>query len=179
MGHLPDASAAVASARCLHHREVHDMANVEFTLETAVPARAVLAAAVDFGDRRTALWPTIPPEIYRVHDLGDRSAEVTEGSRFLGTIWARERYDWSEAGVVRATIVDSNVFRPGGTWELRVNEADGRTRIRVRSRRQARGLRGRILGTMLAVAGPAILAANFRLTLDVLASGSTLGEPAR
>lgn len=155
------------------------MANVEFTLETAVPARAILAAAVDFSDRRTALWPTIPPEIYRVHDVGERSAEVTEGSRFLGSIWARERYDWTEPGVVRARIVDSNVFRPGGTWELRASEADGRTRIIVRSRRQARGLRGRILGAMLAVAGRSILAANLRQTLDELANGAALGEPAR
>lgn len=155
------------------------MANVEFTLDTGVSAADLLAAAVDFTDRRTALWPTIPPEVYRVHDLGERSAEVTEGSRFLGTIWARERYDWSEPGVVRATIVDSNVFRPGGTWELRASEADGRTRITVRSRRQARGIRGRALGALLAVAGRPVLAANFRQTLDVLASGSTLREPAR
>lgn len=144
------------------------MANVEFVLDTAIPASDVLAAAVDFSDRRPALWPTIEPAAYRVHAAGDTWAEVTEGSRFLGLIWARERYRWDAPGVVRATVVDSNVFQPGSTWELEARETGEATRIAVRSRRRARGLRGRILGTMLTLAGRSILGANLRRTLDVL-----------
>lgn len=146
------------------------MANVDFELETDVPAAEILRAATDFSERRTSLWPTIEPGVYRVHGRGETWAEATEGSRFLGTIWARERYDWATAGMVRATVLDSNVFRAGGTWELEVTGAHGRTRVRVSSRRQAASLRGRILGALLAVTGRSILLANFRRTLDVLAA---------
>ena len=156
------------------------MANVDFGLDTAVPAPAVLAAAVDFSDRRPALWPTIEPSVYRVHAVGDSWAEVTEGSRFLGTIWARERYDWATPGTVRATVVDSNVFQPGGTWQLRAHDAGHATRLTIRSLRRARGLRGRILGATLTVAGRSILAGNLQRTLGVLAERpASAGEPAR
>lgn len=148
------------------------MANVEFSLDSDVPAAAVLAAAVDFSDRRPVLWPTIRPAIYRVHARGDTWAEVTEGSAFLGSIWARERYDWSTFGTVRATVVDSNAFRAGGTWELDVSETDGRTRIHVRSRRRAHGVRGRILGVLLTLAGRSILVGNLDRTLRQLAGNA-------
>jgi hypothetical protein len=156
------------------------MANVEFVLDTNVPAATVLAAATDFSDRRPTFWPTIRPGIYRVHALGDDWAEVTEGSAFLGTIWARERYDWSTPGTVRATVLDSNVFRAGGTWELTADEAEGGTQVRIRSRRRARGLRGRILGAILTVAGKGMLAANLEQTLRLLADDrGIVGAPAR
>lgn len=154
------------------------MANVEFVLESDVPAAAVVAAAADFSDRRTTLWPTIEPTVYRVHALGDVWAEVTEGSRFLGTIWARERYDWSTHGTVRATVLESNVFRTGGTWELDASESDGRTRIHVRSRRQARGVRGHILGAILTLAGRTSLAGNLDRTLRLLADNREIGGAA-
>lgn len=156
------------------------MANVEFDLETPVPPDAVLAAAVDFSDRRPDLWPTIERRVYRVHARGDNWAEVTEGSRFLGTIWARERYDWSAPGRVCATVLDSNVFRPGGTWELAATEWDGRTTVTVTSRRRARGTRGRILGAVLSLAGPSILRHNLARTLTLLDEDrSTAGLIAR
>jgi hypothetical protein len=151
-------------------KEVRDMANVDFELDTDVPAAEILQAATDFSERRTTFWPTIEPGVYQVHGRGDTWTEATEGSRFLGTIWARERYDWGAAGTVRATVLDSNVFRAGGTWALEAVETDGRTRVRVRSRRQAASLRGRILGALLAVAGRSILTASFQRTLDILAA---------
>ena len=157
------------------------MANVDFTVDSDLPAPAILAAAVDFSARRPDLWPTIARTVYAVHASGPDWAEVTEGSRFLGTIWARERYDWSVPGVVQATVVASNVFRPGGTWRLEVRATGGRTTATVSSRRRATGLRGRILGALLALAGRTILAGNLRRTLDVLAAGSVVraGEPVR
>ena len=156
------------------------MANVDLTVDSDVPAAAVLAAATDFTDRRPALWPTIEPAVYEVHAMGPTWAEVTEGSRFLGLIWARERYEWSTPGAVRATVLESNVFRAGGTWELAATDDQGPTRIRVRSRRQARGLRGRILGAMLAIAGRQVLAGNLDQTLRLLAAdGRAAGAAAR
>ena len=29
------------------------------------------------------------------------------------------RYDWSHRGLVKGTVVDSNIFKPGSTWEIR------------------------------------------------------------
>lgn len=147
------------------------MAHIEFVAESDIPAARILAAAADFSADRPALWPTIEPAVYRVHETGDTWAEATEGSRFLGTIWARERYDWSIPGTIRATVIDSNVFRPGGTWELTANDVDGGTRILVRSRRQARNPRGRLLGALLALAGRRIQHGNLQQTLRLLGDG--------
>lgn len=157
------------------------MANVDFTVDSDLPAPVILAAAVDFSTRRPDLWPMIDRSVYEVHASGPGWAEVTEGSRFLGTIWAREHYDWSVPGVVQATAIASNVFRPGGTWRLAVRDVEGRTVVAVSSRRRATGLRGRILGALFTVAGRTILAGNFRRTLDILATGSVerAGEPVR
>ena len=79
------------------------MANVDFTVDSDLPAPVILAAAVDFSTRRPDLWPMIDRSVYEVHASGPGWAEVTEGSRFLGAIWAREHYDWSVPGVVQAT----------------------------------------------------------------------------
>jgi hypothetical protein len=144
------------------------MAHVTFVVDSGVPAASVRAAAIDFSPDRPARWPTIDREVYKVHGIGETWAEVTEGSRFLGGIWARERYDWSDPEVVRATVLDSNAFEPGGTWELRATERDGTTQVAIRSHRRARGLRGRVLGAMLSVAGRSILASNLARTLDAL-----------
>jgi hypothetical protein len=36
----------------------------------------------------------------------------------MGGIWAREEYDWSFPGTVRAVVRESTVFAPGSSWEL-------------------------------------------------------------
>jgi hypothetical protein len=36
---------------------------------------------------------------FTVHALGDGTAEVTEGGREFGRIWARERYDCSDPDI--------------------------------------------------------------------------------
>jgi hypothetical protein len=171
MGHLPDVSEPSMARILCTRKEVPAMANVEFELETGIPASELLKAATDFTDHRPVLWPTIHRPVYRVHAVDATTAEVTEGSRFLGVIWARERYDWSGSSGVRATVVDSNCFQPGGTWELTALERDGQTIVTVRSSRRARGIRGRILGSMLTLAGRSILSSNLRRTLEILGDG--------
>ena len=56
------------------------------------------------------------PRFYQVHQLGETTAEVTEGSAFADGVWERARYDWSAPGTVRITVPDSNAFAPGGSW---------------------------------------------------------------
>jgi hypothetical protein len=76
-----------------------------------LPPEQVIAALVDFSDRRPRIWTeTCHPAIYRVHRLADTDAEVTEGVPFS---WSREHYDWSHPGEVTLTQLTSNVARDG------------------------------------------------------------------
>lgn len=146
------------------------MTRVHFTLETAIPAERVLAAAADFSERRLELWPNISHRFYRVHEVGNTWAEVTEGSDIMGGVWARERYDWSTPATVRGTVQESNVFQPGGTWEIRVQPTEsGGSRIQLNRDRRGRGLKGRVIETMLALAGRRVLSNDLQRTLEILA----------
>jgi hypothetical protein len=128
------------------------MAKHSFGVDSRLGPDPILRATVDFSVRRPEIWPNINRKIYRVHELGDCWAEVTEGS--TGGVWARERYEWANPGVVRATVRDSNIFQPGGIWELRtLPKTDGGTRIDVLYHRQARGLKGHLVGALIQLVG--------------------------
>src|SRR6266508_553412 len=119
------------------------MAKLSYGVDSKLGPDPILRATVDFSERRPEIWPNISRQFYRVHELGDCWADVTEGSK--GGTWARERYEWPNPGTVRATVQDSNIFQPGGTWELRaLPKEDGGTRIDVLYHRQARGLKGQL-----------------------------------
>jgi hypothetical protein len=145
------------------------MSRVAFNLQSELPPERILAAARDFSDRRPELWPMISRHFYKVHAAGGTWADVTEGSDVFGGIWARERYDWSTPGMIRAVVQDSNVFKPGGIWEMCVRPSDGGSRIEVINDRQGRTLKGRIMRGMLAIMGRKVLAAEMRQTLGILA----------
>jgi hypothetical protein len=145
------------------------MARVHFTLETSLPADEALAAAIDFSERRPDLWPNISRRFYEVHEVGDTWAEVTEGSDTMGGIWARERYDWSVAGVVTGIVQESNVFQPGGTWEIHAETTENGSRIELTRDRRGTGLKGKIIEAMLSVAGRRVLSQGLQETLNRLA----------
>ncbi len=150
------------------------MIQINLSAETPLRPQEVLAAATDFTERRPSIWFGIDPRAYRVHRLDEMSAEVTEGSSVMGGIWARERYDWSTPGLVRAEVQDSNVFRPGSSWELAVRERpDGGTAIDWTSRRSGRGLKGRILVLMLRLQGRKFLSGYLAQVLSRLESQHT------
>lgn len=139
------------------------MARIELELDSPLDPNAVLAHLVDFSDRRVALWPAIDAGVYQVHAVGDGWAVVTEGTDVLGGIWARERYDWSQPGVVKATIQESNLWHPGGTWELRAEPGPhGGSRLLVTRDRRAKSVKARLLESVLRVAGGRILASELR-----------------
>jgi hypothetical protein len=153
-----------------------EMANVRFSIDSDLPADTVLAVATDFSENRPRCWPNIDPRVYNVQSTSATAADVTEGSSVLGGIWAREAYDWSEPGTVRATVQDSNAFRPGGTWQLRATpRPEGGCHIEVLSRRQARGVKGRVIGTLLTLMGSKVLPKQLQQTVDVIANETGSG----
>jgi hypothetical protein len=114
--------------------------------DTAAAAEAVLEAARDFSERRAELWPDVHAEYLQIHATGDTFAEVTEGNPWpIGYVWERLRYDWSEPGSVRGIVMDSNLFKPGSTWEIHATPSGTGSRVEVIAIRNLRGLRGRIL----------------------------------
>jgi polyketide cyclase/dehydrase/lipid transport protein len=143
------------------------MAKLQFSADTSVPPERVLEAITDFSDRRPEIWPSISRKYYEVHEVGDKWAEVTEGSDMMGGIWARERYEWSEPNTARATIMDSNIFK-SGIWELRVEPRDGGSHVEINYHRQSKGLKGRLLGAMATLMGRRVLPADLRKTLEIL-----------
>jgi len=139
------------------------MARIAFEVDSPLPPETVLAHLTDFGDRRPDLWPAIDPRTYLVHAVGDGWADVTEGSDVLGGIWARERYDWPEPGIVTATLQDSNFWRPGGTWEMRATSGPaGGSRVNVVRDRRASRPRAALLEAVLTVVGRQLLARELR-----------------
>ena len=109
------------------------MPRLVLNAESTAPPDQVLAAARDFSERRPELFPNL--DNFEVHEVGEDFADVTEGTNFLGNSWARERYDWSQPGVVRTTTTDSNVFR-SGSWQITASPSDGGSHVEVVNHRE-------------------------------------------
>jgi len=114
--------------------------------ETRVVPERVLEAARDFSEQRAEMWPDVHVEHLEVHAVGETFAEVTEGNPWpIGYVWERLRYDWSAPGSVKGVVIDSNIFKPGSTWEISATAADGGSRVEVIGVRHPRGFKGRLL----------------------------------
>ena len=103
-------------------------ASLEVTVsaETSASPEQILAAARDFSAHRTQVWPNVEAKRLDVHERCDTWAEVTEGTMVLGVFWERCRYEWSEPTQVTATVIESNVFKPGSSWQLQARpRSDG------------------------------------------------------
>ena len=122
------------------------MPRVHVVDKTPVSAERVLEAARDFSERRADLWPDVHVEHLEVHEAGESFAEVTEGNPWpIGFVWERLRYDWSEPGWVKGTVVDSNIFKPGSTWAIHATPTPEGSRVEVIAVRHLGGLKGRLL----------------------------------
>lgn len=122
------------------------MPQVRVVDETPVAPERVMDAARDFSERRAELWPDVHVEHLEIHEEGETFAEVTEGNPWpIGYVWERLRYDWSDPDVLRGTVTDSNIFKPGSTWELRAVPSNGGSRVEVSAVRHLRGFKGRLL----------------------------------
>ncbi|MBC2642637.1 MULTISPECIES: hypothetical protein [unclassified Rhodococcus (in: high G+C Gram-positive bacteria)] len=133
-----------------------------FQLDVRDPPVKVIGAMVDFSDRRPEVWPALTARLYQLHELGDRTADVTEGSALLGaSVWERVTYEWTDSAV-RSVITDGTIFEPGGTFEFRVEPRGGGSRISVDYHRRSKTLLGRCIGAMLQLTGGAPIRRSFR-----------------
>jgi hypothetical protein len=133
-----------------------------FQLDVRDPPAAVIGAMVDFSERRPQIWPNLTARLYRVHALGDRTADVTEGTALLGVeVWERVTYEWTDS-VVRSVVTDGRIFRPGGTFEFRVEPHGHGSRITNHYDRRTKTLLGRCAGAMLQLTRGAPIRRSFR-----------------
>jgi hypothetical protein len=86
------------------------------------------------------MWPDVHVEHLHVHEVGSDYAVVTEGNPWpIGLVWEKLRYDWSGSDALRGTVMDSNLFKPGSTWELWATPEGGGSRVEIRAVRNLRG----------------------------------------
>ena len=127
------------------------MAHIVADKDTRLSPQQVIKALTDFSERRPELWPNIDPNYYKVHQISDSSADVTEGSR---SVWERTHYDWSEPGKVRIRVEDSNAFRPGSYWLYSVEpQPAGGSHVHLELLRIPRNVKGFFLSALFTVAG--------------------------
>ena len=124
------------------------MPQVHVHAETTATAADVLDAARDFSQRREELWRDVYVQHLTIHDQGEAWADVTEGNPWpwpFGLVWERLRYDWSQPGALKGTVIDSNLFAPGSTWELHASPTpEGGSRVEIIAVRNLKG-RGKLL----------------------------------
>jgi hypothetical protein len=113
--------------------------------ECSASPEQVLQAARGFSPRRAELWRDVYAEHLTVHDRGETWADVTEGNPWpIGLVWERLRYDWSDPEILKGTVVDSNLFKRGSTWNLSASPTDGGSRVEITAIRRLKG-RGLLL----------------------------------
>jgi hypothetical protein len=147
------------------------MAKLQYEADGDISPDRFVAALTDFSVHRPDWWPNLSTTLFKVHELGDTWADVTEGSDDLGGVWARERYDWSEPGHVRLTLVEAASFKPGTVIDYRVSgRGGGGCHVVVDFQRIATTLKGRFVGAALEVVGERRFASDLRETLRRLAT---------
>jgi hypothetical protein len=135
------------------------MSTIHFHQTTTATPEQFIAGLTDFGPGRAKLFANSADSYLKVHHLGAREADVTEGS---GGIWERLQYDWSEPNHVKLTTTDSNVFggASGYTYTLS-RQLNGMTDVDVVIVREGKNLKGRVLSGVLGGVGKRSLGKAF------------------
>ena len=131
------------------------MPTITITLESSLRPEAVLAAAVDFSERRSQVFPAVEREHFVLHSENREGADVTEGTGTgIGISWERCRYDWSQPGRVTATVTGSNVYAVPSAWEITATPTPSGSRVEMSwVRRFRHSPRGLLFGTAFRVMG--------------------------
>ena len=146
------------------------MRALTFTLDCSMPPASVLDAACDFTNRRSDVFPAVEAEHFNVHSIGEKSADVTEGTGTgIGISWERCRYDWSSPGSVTATVIDSNVYADGSSWTITAVAQPPGSRVEMTWVREFQpNLRGRVFSVLFRVAGRSLFGKYARQIVDNL-----------
>jgi hypothetical protein len=147
------------------------MPTITFTVDTRIPPETLVQALTDFSPDRPKRWRNIDPDYYKVHGLGENWAEVTEGSGFAGGVWERTRYDWSQPGLVTATVQESNSFAPGSFWKYQIApDGKGGSRVTCTVLRIGKGAKGRVVAMLAGLFGKRVLRKDFELMVAQIAT---------
>lgn len=138
------------------------MPKFRFQLEVGAPPDKVMGAMVDFSEHRPEFWPNLTARLYKLHELGDRTADVTEGTAVPGLeVWERVTYEWTDS-TVHSVITAGRIFEPGGTFEFHVEPHGTGSRITVDYDRRSKTLVGRCIGAMMHLSRGAPIKRSFR-----------------
>ena len=157
------------------------MTVINVAIDSTLAPERVLQAAFDFSERRECVFPAVSVKRTTVHEMGQNSADVTEGTR-AGPIvnWERCRYDWSTPGRVAATVIDSNVYAaPASKWEITAtpNEEGGSHVEMTWTREFKHGPRGRFFGTLFRLVGNRIFHGYALTTINNMEDLERAEEP--
>ena len=145
------------------------MATIRFTVDASIAPDALVQALTDFSPERPTRWRNIDPAFYKVHEVGDTWADVTEGSGIAGGVWERTRYDWSRPGVVTSTVRESNSFAPGSSWTYHITpNGRGGSHVDCTVLRIGKGAKGMVVATLAGIFGKRVLKKDFELMLAQL-----------
>jgi hypothetical protein len=149
------------------------MTTIHLTVTTPVAPERILSAFTDFTPQRLHTFPNIDPRYYQVHAVQAASADVTEGSAFLGGVWERAHYDWSHPGDITITVQASNAFASVSYWHYSIAAGEnGNSHIDFTVHRVGKNLKGQVLATMLRVFGRRIYRQDLEQSLKRLAEAS-------
>ncbi len=142
---------------------------VHTEFDTRLAPEGVVSTLTDFSPRRPEVWRALDRTKYKLHEVGDTYAVVTEGSH-RPDVWARERYDWSHPGFVSWAAEDSNFSAPGSGVEIAVSPADGGgSHVAMDWHRRPRGIKGYVLVGLMKIVGGQMLKSNYKAVFDRVA----------
>ena len=146
------------------------MARLQVDVETPAAPERVREALLDFSERRPERWPGIDPGLYEVYSVGETTAEVKEGTKGPGmTVWARERYDWSDPDTIRWTVQESNFCTAGSYVAATLHpRPGGGTRVHVEWDRTGTTPAGRLAVAIIRLTRGRPVAASIRKGLQRL-----------
>ncbi|MGK5679981.1 SRPBCC family protein [Actinoplanes sp. URMC 104] len=97
---------------------------MRFDADTKASPQQVRDALTDFTHRRLQIWNrTLDPKTYELREQGDTWAVARESSP-RSPFWVVARYDWSDAAVIRWTVVESS-YGGGGAGSVRITPRPG------------------------------------------------------
>ena len=153
------------------------MSTIQFHHTTTSTPEQFIAGLTDFGPGRSKLFPNSADSYLKVHHVGPREADITEGS---GGIWERLHYDWSDPNLVKLTTTDSNVFGGASGYAYRLKrQPSGTTDVDLLIVREGKNFKGRVLSAVLGTVGKRSLGKAFAHSVKAIEapSGASAPEP--